>query len=92
MKTATKKATRKREPKPTSARKRPNKAFIKKMAEFRGFMTCNEKLMLEGLNVKNLLQRINNRGFDGEINAKDCGEIQKLIKAFVKEVDAILEK
>ena len=46
--------TRKREPKKTSDRKRPNKTFIQKMVEFRGYMTGNEKSSLATLDVKNV--------------------------------------
>lgn len=89
--TLVKKERKKKAPVPTSPRKRPSKAFISKMVEFRGYMTCNEKLLLEGLTVKNLLQRINNRGFDGMIKADTCNKIQKLMKAFVKDVDEMLD-
>lgn len=92
MEATAKKVSKKKAPVPTSPRKRPNKSFIEKMAEFRGYMTCNEKTMLEGLNVKNVLQRLNNRAFDGSIKADTCSEIQKLMKAFVKEMDALLDK
>ena len=84
--------TAKKAPKPTSDRKRPNKSFIKQMAEWRGHMTCNEKTMLVGLEVKNLLQRINNRAHDEKIKAGECTELQKLMKTFVKEANALLEK
>jgi len=83
---------KKREPKPTSDRKRPNKSFIKQMAEFRGHMTCNEKTMLTGLEVKNILQRVNNRAFDNAIKAVECAEIQRLMKSFVKAVNEELAK
>lgn len=86
------KKSKKKEPVPTSARKRPNKKFILEMVKFRGHMTCNEKTMLEGLNIKNLLQRINNRAFDDAIKADVCGEMQKRMKAFVKEIDALLDQ
>ena len=91
MKTATK-LSKKKAPKPTSSRKRPNKSFIKQLAEFNGFMTCNQKTMLIGLGVKNVLQRLNNRAFDEAITADKCFKIQKLMKGFVKEVDALLVK
>lgn len=85
----------KRKPKPTSERKRPNRAFIEKCVAFRGHMTGNEKSLLTGLEVKNALARINTRAmaddvtvnFDGTQNAK----LQALMKAFVKGVDEVLK-
>ena len=90
MKTAIAKQSKKKAPVPTSPRKRPNKTFIKQLAEFNGFMTCNQKVMLEGLSVKNVLQRMNNRAFDEAIKADKCFKIQKLMKNFVKEMDELL--
>ncbi len=92
MKATATKVAKKKAPKPTSDRKRPNKTFIQQMAEFRGHMTCNEKTMLVGLEVKNLLQRVNNRAFGESIKAGECAELQKLMKTFVKEANALLEK
>ena len=86
--------TRKREPKKTSDRKRPNKTFIQKMVEFRGYMTGNEKSSLATLDVKNVMQRINNRAMSDDVNdnfnATQNEQIQKLIKQFVKDIDAII--
>ena len=86
--------TRKREPKKTSDRKRPNKTFIQKMVEFRGYMTGNEKTSLATLDVKNVMQRANNRtmsdNVNDNLNATQNEQIQKLIKQFVKDIDAVI--
>ena len=84
-----------RKPRKTSDRKRPNKNYIQRMAEFRGFMTGNEKTSLATLDVKNVMQRVNNvamsedatKQFDGAENEA----IQKLIKQFVKDVKNVLK-
>ena len=86
--------TRKREPKKTSDRKRPNKTFIQKMVEFRGYMTGNEKTSLATLDVKNVMQCVNNRAMSDDVNdnfnATQNEQIQKLIKQFVKDIDAVI--
>lgn len=86
--------TRKREPKKTSDRKRPNKTFIQKMVEFRGYMTGNEKTSLATLDVKNVMQRVNNRAMSDDVNdnltSPQNEQIQKLIKQFVKDIDAVI--
>jgi hypothetical protein len=86
--------TRKREPKKTSDRKRPNKTFIQKMVEFRGYMTGNEKSSLATLDVKNVMQRVNNRTLSDDVNdnfnATQNEQIQKLIKQFVKDINAVI--
>jgi LPS O-antigen subunit length determinant protein (WzzB/FepE family) len=91
MSTATKKA---KAPVKTSDRKRPNKAFISQMAAFRGFMTGNEKTQLATLDVKNIMQRVNNRAMSDNVNdnfnGADNERIQKLIKQFVKDIDAVI--
>ncbi len=85
--------TKKRQPKPTSDKKRPNKRHIELMAEFRGHMTGDEKTQLATLDVKNAWQRINNRamsednGFTGIENA----ELQRLCKEFVRGVKEVLK-
>jgi hypothetical protein len=83
-------------PKPTSSRKRPNKTFIQQMAEFRGHMTGAEKTQLAGLEVKNALQRVNNRAMCEDENivfgSAENTELQKLMKYFVKRVNAILKE
>lgn len=80
----------------TSDRKRPNRKFIEQMAAIRGFTTGNEKTLLTGLTVKNALQRVNNRAMDDNANIQLDGtqntELQRLMKEFVKSVDAILNK
>jgi hypothetical protein len=86
--------TRKREPKKTSDRKRPNKTFIQKMVEFRGYMTGNEKTSIATLDVKNVMQRVNNRTLSDDVNdnfnATQNEQIQKLIKQFVKDINAVI--
>lgn len=93
MSTATTK--KKTAPKPTSDRKRPNKAFIEKMAQFRGFTTGNEKSQLSGLEVKNALQRVNNRAMSEDVNINFTGaentELQRLMKEFTRGVNAVLK-
>lgn len=93
MRTAT--PTRKTKPRKTSARKRPNKGFIGKMVEFRGFMTGNEKTLIEGLTVKNALQRINNVGMADDVNEQfttaQNAELQRLMKEFVKGVNETMK-
>lgn len=78
----------------TSERKRPNRAFIEKMAEIRGFMSGNEKTLITGLKVKNALQRVNNRAMSEDVTTHFTGEqnaeLQRLMKEFAKGVDAIL--
>jgi hypothetical protein len=76
----------------TSTRKRPNKAKILKQGRLRGHLTDNENLMLSGLKVKNVLQRVNNRGFDDLIKPHDCKKIQTLFETLVSEVDSILKE
>ena len=93
--TATTTVKKVRRPRKTSDRKRPNKKYIQRMAEFRGFMTGNEKTSLATLDVKNVMQRVNNvamsedatKQFDGAENEA----IQKLIKQFVKDVKNVLK-
>lgn len=86
----------KRKPRKTSDRKRPNKSFINKMAAFRGYMTGNEKTQLASLDVKNVMQRVNNRSMSDDVNenfsAEKNKEIQKLIKSFVKEMDDLINQ
>ena len=75
----------------TSEKKRPNKTFIQQMAEFRGHMTENEKTQLSGLEVKNALQRINNRAMDEKFDSKQNVKLQKLMAEFVKGVATVLQ-
>jgi len=64
------------------------------MVEFRGYMTGNEKSSLATLDVKNVMQRVNNRAMSDDVNdnfnATQNEQIQKLIKQFVKDIDAII--
>jgi hypothetical protein len=76
----------------TSTRKRPNKAKILKQCRLRGHLTDNEKVLLTGLKVKNVLQRVNNRGFDDLIKPRDCKKLEELFEEFVTSVDAILKE
>lgn len=79
-----------------SKRKRPSKAFIERMAEINGFMSGNDKTSLETLKVKNALARINNRAMADDVNVifngSDNAELQRLMKEFVKGVNAVLNK
>lgn len=67
-------------PEKTSNRNRPNKAYIEQMAAFRGHMTGNEKTQLATLNVKNAMQRVNNRAMsdnaDNNFNAEQNEKLQ----------------
>jgi hypothetical protein len=94
MNTTTK--TRKRAPKKTSDRKRPSKKFIMKMAEFRGFMSGNDKTSLETLSVKNVMQRVNNVAMSEDSNVQFTGaenaELQRLMKEFVKNINGVLKR
>lgn len=97
MKTSTiLKTAKTKEPVKTSDRKRPNKAFILKMADFRGFMTANEKLQLKTLDVKNVMQRVNNRSMSDNVNdnftSKEVAQLTKLINEFVKNVDSVINQ
>lgn len=95
MKEATKKAVKAVKPRKKSDRKRPNKTFIERMAKFRGFMTGNEKTTLATLNVKNVMQRVNNIAMDDDatkqFNGTQNAKIQALIKAFVTDIDAVVK-
>jgi len=79
----------------TSERNRPNKAFIEKMVAFRGYMTGNERTSLSTLDVKNVMQRVNNRTMNDDVNhqlnGKQNEQIQKLIKQFVKDISAVID-
>jgi hypothetical protein len=88
--------TKKRAPKKTSERKRPNKSYILRLAEFRGFMTGNEKSSLQTLNVKNVMQRLNNVAMSEDSNVQFTGaentELQRLMKEFVKNINGVLKR
>ncbi len=90
--TATKKVSK---PRKTSDRKRPNKKFITRMAEFRGFMTGTDKTLLTGLEVKNALARVSTRGMSDDVTNHFTGaenvELQRLMKEFVRGVNEVLK-
>jgi hypothetical protein len=79
----------------TSERKRPCKTYIERMCEIRGFMTGNERTQLATLEIRNALQRINNKAMSENVNETFTGDenaqIQALIKAFVKDVNEVLK-
>ena len=71
-------------------KKRANRTQITEQATERGYMTHNEQVMLKSLDVKNALQRINTRAFDGELKVKQCAEVKRLMTAFVKSINEII--
>ena len=87
--------TRKREPKKTSDRKRPSKSFIIQMSAFRGFMTGNEKVQLNSLNIKNVMQRVNNKTMSDDVRdnfkGTECKELISIMKQFVKDIDNVIK-
>ena len=76
----------------TSTRKRPNKSKILKQGKLRGHLTDNEELMLTTLKVKNLLQRINNRAFEGFLKPSDCKKLNLMMNQLVLEADDIIKE
>lgn len=86
----------KKAPVKTSERKRPNKAFINQMAQFRGFMTSNEKVQLATLDVKNVMQRVNNKAMSDSVienlKSTECKELISIMKQFVKDIDGVMKK
>jgi hypothetical protein len=76
----------------TSDKKRPNKTFIQQMAEFRGHMTENEKTQLKSLEVKNAMQRVNNRAMDEKLEELQNIALQVVMIEFVNKVNKILEE
>jgi hypothetical protein len=78
----------------TSERKRPNKKFIEATVALRGYMTGNEKTQLASLEVKNAMQRMNNRTMSDDVNDNFSGAkneaLQKLMKRFVKDINAVI--
>jgi hypothetical protein len=92
MATTTKKT---KAPVKTSDRKRPSKSFITKMAEFRGFMTGNEKTQLATLDVKNVMQRVNNKTMSDDVNdnfnSAECKELMAIMKRFVLDIDNVIK-
>jgi hypothetical protein len=82
--------SKKQAPVKTSEKKRPNKTFIQQMAEFRGHMTENEKTQLKSLEVKNALQRINNRAMSEKLEESENLVLQKAMAEFIKVVNKTL--
>ena len=89
---ATKKA---KAPVKTSNKKRPNKNYVLRLAEFRGYMTGNEKTQLASLEVKNINQRINNIAMSDDasvlFNGSENAELQRLMKQYVKDIESVLK-
>jgi hypothetical protein len=71
-------------------RTRPNKANLLKQAELRGFNTSNEQLMLTGLTLDNMLQRINNKAMKDIIKNHDCIKIEKLMIKLITTANKII--
>ena len=84
--------TEKQAPVKTSEKKRPNKTFIQQMAEFRGYMTENEKTQLKSLEVKNAMQRVNNRAMAEKFSDEQNAELLKAMSDFVKNIDKVLKE
>lgn len=82
--------SKKQAPVKTSEKKRPNKTFIQQMVEFRGHMTENEKTQLKSLEVKNALQRINNRAMSEKLEESENLVLQKAMAEFIKVVNKTL--
>ena len=82
--------SKKQAPVKTSEKKRPNKTFIQQMAEFRGHMTENEKTQLKTLEVKNALQRINNRAMSEKLEEDQNMELVVAMREFLKAVNKTL--
>jgi len=74
----------------TSTRKRPNKAKLLKQAAIKGHLTPNENLMIVGLNVKNLLQRINTRAFEDVILPSDCKKLEAFMNEYITKSEEVL--
>jgi hypothetical protein len=92
---ATVKTKKVRQPEKTSIKKRPNKSYIMQMADFRGFMSGNEKVQLATLDVKNINQRVNNIAMSDDasiqFNGAENAELQRLMKQYVKDVESVLK-
>ncbi len=72
-------------------RKRPNKSEIEKQAKLRGLYTHNELVTLEGLKVKNALQRIYNKTMDDSLSKTKCDKLKKAMAEFNEVVKSVLE-
>jgi hypothetical protein len=59
-------------------------------------MTGNEKSSLQTLNVKNVMQRLNNVAMSEDSNVQFTGaenaELQRLMKEFVKNINGVLKR
>jgi hypothetical protein len=79
----------------TSERKRPNRAYIEQMAAFRGHMTGNEKTALATLDVKNVMQRVNNRTLSDVVtdnfDSAQCKELMAIMKKFVSDIENVIK-
>lgn len=73
-------------------RKRPNKSYLKMLGAEQGKNTPNQNVALETFNVKNALQRINNRALseDKTFTVAQCAALKKLMKTFVSQVNEIV--
>jgi len=91
MADSNKSAEANKETKPKMFRKRPNKSEIIKQAKLRGHMTYNEETTLEGLKVKNSLQRIYNKTMDDSLNKTNCEKLKKAMAEFNEVVKSVLE-
>lgn len=84
-----------KQPVKTSDRKRPNKKFIEATAALRGYLTSNEKAQLASLDVKNVMQRMNNKTMSDNVNdnftSAECKELISLMKRFVKDIDNVIK-
>ena len=80
----------------TSAKKRPNKTYIMKMAEVKGGLTENQRTQLATLRVKNAMQRVNNRAMsDKESNQLTTEQniaMQILMTKFANDILQVLKK
>jgi hypothetical protein len=80
----------------TSTKKRPNKTYIMKMAEVKGGLTENERTQLTTLQVKNAMQRVNNRAMsDKESNQLTTEQniaLQILMTKFANDIEQVLKK
>jgi hypothetical protein len=76
----------------TTARKRINKANIVATANQRGFYTDSEKTQLRSLEVKNTIQRVNNRIIGNpELDVTKLYALQVAMEAFNEKVKEILK-
>lgn len=73
-------------------RNRPNKTQILATIQVRGKMTCNEKTTLQGVEVKNILQRVYNKTMTNSLSKAECDKLQKAMKTFLAEVNEVIPK